>query len=262
MNDSRISIQYEYYKTIDSTNNELKRRLASGKPPEGTVISAGTQTAGRGRTGHDWVSVPDVSVATSMVLYPSRIPQTMIPQMTIVAAMAVTEAVSGLYGLQPQIKWPNDLLLSHKKICGILTERIGDAVIIGIGINMYPGSYPDSLSEHAVSIAEELERMGVTVQNMQYQLSRRALTEQLWENFLRLYGQWQSARDLSFLLEKYNARLVNANRAVRIMEPSGSYEATAIAMDEKGRLIVRTAAGDSRYIDSGEVHVRGIDGYV
>ena len=282
-----MSIQYIYQKSIDSTNNEIKRRLASGgRPEEYTVISAGTQTAGRGRIGHEWSSPADVSVATSMVLYPKvlskksdevfprkpeedaksgsrsgAISEECVPQLTIVAAMAVAYAVEELYGLAAQIKWVNDILLSGKKICGILTERVDDAVVVGIGVNVYPGSFPPELAEQATCIADELEKQN-GIKKKDTAVSRKRLTEKIWQHFLALYEQFLQNRSLSFLLDEYNARLVNAGRMVRVMDPAGPYEAKALSMDENGRLVVETEAGGINRIDSGEVHVRGQNGYV
>ena len=321
-------MKYIYYEAIDSTNNELKRRLAGevptvgasvggfaedrfvnagdvrdrgsectgksgfgdGRPAEFTVISAGLQTAGRGRSGHDWISPPGVSIATSMILYPEELSVQRFPQLTIVAAMAVSEAVEEYCGLRTQIKWPNDILVERKKICGILTERIAEAVIIGIGVNVYPGSYPSELEARATSLAEVMDaqtsspaeamdtqacslaevkgnslhfgRAGKPLQGRSLP-GRKRLTEAIWEKFVTLYHAFRQEQDLSFLSEAYNKRLVNAGAVVRIMNPAGSYEAVAVRMDEAGRLVVdRTDRGERCLVDSGEVHVRGLDGYV
>lgn len=273
-----MSIHYIYYKSIDSTNNEIKRRLASGEyPDEFTVISAGWQTAGRGRIGHEWSSPEGVSVATSMVLYPRvlsgapkatewglseatdrMLPEERVPQVTILAAMAVAYAIEELYGLAVQIKWTNDILLSEKKVCGILTERIDGAVVVGIGVNVYPSSFPPELAERATCIVDELLWGG----GNEIVLSRNELTKKIWEHFLVLYEKFLKKQNLSFLLKEYNARLVNAGRIVRVMAPSGAYEAKAIEMDENGKLVVETADGKFVKIDSGEVHIRGRNGYV
>lgn len=317
-------MKYIYYEAIDSTNNELKRRLAGETPSAGalvggysedgsadakdvidwgserigqsgsgddwpeefTVISAGRQTAGRGRSGHDWTSPPDVSIATSMILYPEGLPTQRVPQLTIVAAMAVSEAVEEYCGLRTQIKWPNDILVERKKICGILTERIAEAVIIGIGVNVYPGSYPPELMARATSLVEALDKQACspearatgpaeaqresrhlkrtgTLPQGRHSPGRRRLTAMIWEKFEALYHTFRQEQDLSFLSAAYNQRLVNAGAVVRIMHPAGSYEAVAVRMDEAGRLVVdRMDSGERCPVDSGEVHVRGLDGYV
>lgn len=264
-----MNIQYIYYKSIDSTNNEIKRRLASDElPTEFTVVSAGTQTAGRGRIGHEWSSPEGSSVATSMVLYPKGLPEDCVPQLTIVAAMAVAYAIEALYGLPAQIKWTNDILLSEKKVCGILTERINEAVVVGIGVNVYGGSFPPELAERATCIADELSRIGESrekppkINAHETELSRNDLTKKIWEGFLALYEKFLEKKNLSFLVKEYNSRLINAGRTVRILDPSGAYEARAVEMDEDGKLVVKTDKGQIVRIDSGEVHIRGQNGYV
>ena len=141
-----MEVRERYYRTLDSTNNEAKKQ-AQTHCPEGTVISAGRQTAGRGRRGHDWETPQDEAVATSMILYPDIPPEHL-------AAVAVRRAISGLYGLEGQIKWPNDVVLKNKKICGILTEmsaKDGRAryVIVGIGVNVHNRVFPEELADKA-----------------------------------------------------------------------------------------------------------------
>ena len=145
-----MELSWHYFDTIDSTNLEIHRMMKAGCP-EGTVAHAGEQTAGRGRSGHDWESPPDVSVATSIALYPVGLSDEVIPRLTIVAAVSVVEAVEELYPLGCRIKWPNDILLGDKKICGILTERFtedypmsggGTPVIVGIGVNVHQKDFP------------------------------------------------------------------------------------------------------------------------
>ena len=115
---------YEYFEEIDSTNDELKRRASVGRCPEFTVVSAGTQTGGRGRSGHTWSSPAKSSVSTSMIFYPVDVDMIRLPRITPMAAVAVATAIEELYGLSAQIKWPNDVLLNGKKVCGILNEMI------------------------------------------------------------------------------------------------------------------------------------------
>ena len=109
-----MEVRERYYRTLDSTNNEAKKQ-AQTHCPEGTVISAGRQTAGRGRRGHDWETPQDEAVATSMILYPD-IPPEHLPGLTLLAAVAVRRAISGLYGLEGQIKWPDDVVVKNKNI--------------------------------------------------------------------------------------------------------------------------------------------------
>jgi BirA family biotin operon repressor/biotin-[acetyl-CoA-carboxylase] ligase len=117
-----MKTRFIYKETIDSTNDELRRRAEAGEE-EGLVISAGEQTKGKGRSGHSWSSPKHNSIATSILLRPDMEVEA-VSQITIVAAMAVSRAIEKLYGLETSIKWPNDVVISGKKICGILTEMM------------------------------------------------------------------------------------------------------------------------------------------
>lgn len=306
---------YIYLEVTDSTNNELKRRLSEGVVPEEyTVISAGTQTAGRGRSGHEWVSPAGVSISTSMICYPlehleeedekgtadfretqaseeaasepegaaeqddAALYEGLLPGLTIVAAVAVVRAIEGECHLPAQIKWPNDILIEKRKVCGILTERIESAVIVGIGLNVRRGSYPTSLLGRATCLEEEIVIMNSRFRKADlWSLeeseektgaepavpSNAVLTERIWNGFRILYQQFLRERSLSFLLKEYNERLLNRDQRVRILDPAGQYEADALGMDEAGRLVVvLPETREKRRIDSGEVQVRGVDGYV
>lgn len=250
-----MNIRYSYKETIDSTNDELRRR-AEDKEPEGLVISAGEQTKGKGRSGHNWKSPKHNSIATSILLRPDMQVET-VSQITIVAAMAVSRAIERLYGLETRIKWPNDVIVSGKKICGILTEmkpenNISKYVIVGIGINVHDTFFPEEIAEIATSIDLELgERRG----------SRSELTHALWEEFAELYDIFLQTENLESLKDEYNKKLINIERTVLVMSPMGEYEAISKGIDGNGRLIVYRD-GKKELIDSGEVHIRGLYGYV
>ena len=256
-----MKITHIYYEEIDSTNNEIKR-LIENNILEGTVVSAGTQTAGRGRSGHDWESPKNVSVATSMVLYPKTIKMEHLPRITLLAAVAVAKAVESLYDLKTEIKWPNDILVHKKKICGILTEMEAKAntvenVVVGIGVNVHNTSFPKELVDKAISLDMALEED----QRSHVKTHRKDVTEEIWKQFAALYENFLRTEDLTDILEYYNARLVNKNRQVRILDPKGAYEAVAKEMLPTGELLVEVD-GEYKKIDSGEVSVRGIYGYV
>ncbi len=255
-------MNYIYYDEIDSTNNEIKRKLLEGDVPEFTVISAGRQTAGRGRSGHDWESPKDVSVATSIALYPREVSCEAVPRLTLIAAVAVAEALEKLYGLQTAIKWPNDILVSNKKICGILTELSAkdnhvENVVVGIGVNVHNRTFPEEISHMAISVDQALEQMGKPTDNVHC----KELTKTIWECFLTHYQEFLRQQDLSEILDFYNARLINKGRVVKVLDPKGAYEAVAKEMTKTGELLVEK---DEKLIsvDSGEVSVRGIYGYV
>lgn len=251
-----MEIKEYYYETIGSTNDEAKK-FAASRCPEGTVISAGCQTAGRGRRGRSWETAQNESIATSMVLYPT-VPIACVPSLTLVAAMAVRSAVSELYELDAKIKWPNDIVLQNKKICGILTEmsvkdQKAEYVIVGIGINVHNRSFDPELEDKAISIDQLLPRGNRGDCGL--------LRQKVWQCFAGYYETFQKTADLSGIREEYNRHLVNCNRQVKILDPNGAWVGIARGIDVTGALMVETPDG-MRLVDSGEVSVRGMYGYV
>lgn len=253
-------IHYIYRESIDSTNNELKRMAETGCLDK-TVVSAGQQTAGRGRSGHVWQSPPHTTISTSMLLYP-KVHMENVSRLTLIAAMAVCDAIEELYPLQTKIKWPNDILLGKKKICGILTEMRAEKkaisyVIVGIGVNVHCLEFPQEIQKMATSLDLELARQKKTG----IVTSRQQLTEGIWSHFLQYYTQFEKTEDLQMLVEVYNQRLINKDQTVRMVDPQKTYTATALGIDKTGALLVNDGQ-TIQAITSGEVSVRGIYGYV
>lgn len=141
---------------VDSTQSEVQRRAAAGAP-EGTVVTALHQRAGRGRRGHEWWDAPGESLLFSVLLRPDREPAET-PQLSLVGGLAVAEALAASTGVGARIRWPNDLLIDGRKVCGILAEAVSGAaarahhVILGIGINLRQSAFPESLAERATSL--------------------------------------------------------------------------------------------------------------
>ncbi|MBL8012826.1 MAG: biotin--[acetyl-CoA-carboxylase] ligase, partial [Candidatus Omnitrophica bacterium] len=134
-----VGSEYFYFETLDSTMDEAFRLGMEGLA-EGAVICAETQTKGRGRLGRSWVSVKNKGIYCSVILRPKLSP-TDLSKLTLLSAVAVAQAVEKSTGLKPAIKWPNDLLIDNKKICGILTELRAEVdqmkfVVLGIGLNV------------------------------------------------------------------------------------------------------------------------------
>lgn len=282
---------FKYFEEIDSTNLEAKREGEAGAP-EFTVISAGTQTAGRGRSGHTWISPKKISVATSILLYPDGISMEHLPRLTIIAGVAVAEAVEELYPLHTQIKWPNDVLIDSKKICGILTEMEAEnghakQVVCGIGVNVHQKKedFAPEIRDMATSLDIELEKqidandtagmqkakssnfdqrsIPLDFEKKWQQASRKAITEAIWQHFLKHYEIFRAnGGSLEGILESYNSRLANKNKRVRVVHQVHDFEGMALEMDPDGRLLIRRDDGSITAVDSGEVHVRGLYGYV
>ncbi len=257
---------FEYYDRVDSTNDRIKARAHAGAE-EGLVITADVQTAGKGRVGRSWKNPTGVSIATSALIKPTDIPIESVPTITTVAGMAVRAAIADVTGLEASIKWPNDVVIGGKKICGILTEMEmqGKAVwyaVCGIGINVHNKDFAPDIAFKATSIDIEMEKCrqeGAT--NLPDAVHRQDITEAVWRYFSRYYNLFLQTGDLSHLREEYEAHLANKGCKVRVEDPAGPYEAICLGITDRGELIVETD-GMKKIISTGEVSVRGIYGYV
>ncbi|MFH1542362.1 MAG: biotin--[acetyl-CoA-carboxylase] ligase [bacterium] len=151
------------YKSLDSTNDEAKRLISSDNPPEWTIIVADSQTKGRGKPGAGWYSPAEVGLYLSIIIKPDKAPQDLIPVTKKVAeAVVVTLATLATLATPATIKLPNDVLISGKKVCGILLERVVSGhLIIGIGLNVnnQPGSFPAELKDSATSLSIEASQI-------------------------------------------------------------------------------------------------------
>lgn len=244
-----------YFDSIDSTNNYAKK-LAEEGAGHGTVVIGDQQTAGKGRLGRSWNSPRGCAVYISYLLRPDILP-VHASQLTIVAALATAKAVEEVTGLDCGIKWPNDIVVDGRKVCGILTEMTADMdqvhyVVIGIGVNVNMTEFDEAIRDTATSLRL---KTGEMVSRASIILSMLRYFEKYYENFLE-------HEDLSGILEEYNSRLVNRNRQVRILERRGEWTAIARSMNAQGELVVETEDGKQHNILSGEVSVRGIYGYV
>ena len=244
-----------YSDEIDSTNIKAKQ-LGEEGASHGTLVVADMQTAGRGRRGRGWDSPSGSSIYMSIMLRP-KFPPVKAPMLTIVMAYSVARALRTCTGLDVQIKWPNDIVVNGKKICGILTEMSTEIdyinhVVIGVGINVNQDTFPDDIKETASSLKMELGK----------RIKRSGLIAAVMKNFEKYYEIFQETEDLSGLKELYNSMLVNKDREVKVLEPGNEYKAYAIGINQTGELIVRTPDGKEKEIYAGEVSVRGVYGYV
>lgn len=162
--------------TVDSTNTEALKHARNGAD-EGLCIIARQQTAGRGRLGRTWVSEKDAGLYFSIVLRP-KIEQAFFPLITLAAGIAVFDTLVS-YGLEPDIKWVNDVMVGEKKISGILAEttesNFGSAVVLGIGINLNSANFPQELTDSATSLESEGVRIDLNelVKNLSGQIASR-----------------------------------------------------------------------------------------
>lgn len=241
-----------------STNSDCKRLAAQGAP-DGSVVVANCQTAGRGRMNRNFQSPKDKGIYLSALLYPNLPPESL-PPLTSLAGVSVCAAVERVCGVRPGLKWPNDPVLNNKKICGILTELSMEGesgrvayVITGIGVNV--GQTPDDFSPEVAAMATSLSwELGQPV-------SRARLAAAIIEELDKAYGAL-CRRDLSEYLAACRRDCVTVGKRVQLLSPDGRREeADAVGLDDGFGLIVRDASGAERVIRAGEVSVRGMYGY-
>ena len=242
-----------FARETDSTNLWIKR-LAKEGASEGTLALAVFQSAGRGRLGRSWDVPEGTSVMMSILLRPKFEPQ-YAPTLTLVMGMAVAKAVKNL-GFDVSIKWPNDVVVSHKKICGILTEmgvRDGkiDYAVIGVGINVNIKEFPEEMADKATSLYLESGK----------EFDRSQIPGLVMEAFEEYYEKFAATCDLSGLKEEYESILANYNQPVRVLakEP---YEGVARGITDGGELLVEKTDGTIVAVSAGEVSVRGLYSYV
>lgn len=244
----RGKLNIEVKKTVTSTNALLKEKASAGAP-EGTVLIALSQTAGRGRFTRSFFSPADSGIYMSILLRP-RISAENATLITTAAAVAVAEAAENLSGRKTGIKWVNDVLIDGKKICGILTEaslniESGelDYAVLGIGLNVYEpeDGFPDQIKNIAGAIFKE---RGAG------QKSRLAAA--VLEGFFKYY---ESLSERSFL-SAYKERCIVLGKQINVLSQDGSRPATALDIDENCRLCVKYSDGSQTLLSSGEVSIK------
>ena len=232
---------------VDSTNTRIKQLAVQGAP-DGTMYIAAAQSAGRGRKGRAFLSPPG-GLYLSMLLRPGC-PAEEALSITPLAAVAVCRAVKGVFGLDCGIKWPNDVVLGGKKLCGILTEASTDKdglfLVLGIGVNLNTEEFPEELRQVAGSV------FLLSGKKTEPELFARELIGQLDE----LYAGWKA--DKNVFLEEYRALCINTGREVL----AGGRPAKALGIAEDYSLLVEYPDGTKENIAYGEVSVRGLYGYV
>ena len=296
-----IGKQRLHFEEITSTN-KMAKELADMGYAHGTLVTADAQTAGIGRRGRSWSSEKGEGIYMSVLLRPKFMPNqapmlTLVAALAVARAItdyfenSILERHSTSIGdfmvkgdngahqedafvyckknaqkkidgkivgknLPCKIKWPNDIVINGKKICGILTEMILnqtqiDAVIIGIGINVSNTCFSDEISCTASSLYLETG----------LKWEKEQLLEEIWKWFEIYYASFLNTGDLSSLKSEYEAFLVNKNEKVKVLDPHGAYTGMAKGITNTGELLVNTSKG-VKTVDSGEVSVRGIYGYV
>ena len=243
-----------YFDSIDSTNTKATE-LAEEGHPSGTLVVADRQTAGKGRRGRSWESPTGIGIFMTLMLKPEINPNNA-SMLTLVAAMATTRAIRRVTGVPAMIKWPNDIVMNGKKVCGILTEMSAqfdyiNHIVIGIGINVHNEDFPEEIAKTASSLYLESGQ----------HIHRASLIEAFLEEFEDVYAEYLKTEDMEGLQKEYDAMLVNRGRQVRVLDPKEPFEGKAMGITKKGELVVDTWES-RKLVSSGEVSVRGSYGYV
>jgi len=244
-----------WYDTIDSTNNRAKQ-LAKEGAPHGTVLIAGHQTGGRGRMGRVFQSPAGMGVYLSVILRPDCEP-TKLMHLTCAAGVAMMQAVEHASGLQPRMKWINDLVLDGRKLGGILTELSVDKglveyAIIGIGINclQQQSDFHPEIAGLATSLSMAAEHPTAP------EKLAAAMVEALWRMDKVLLSE--KAR----LMAEYKDNCITLGKDVQVIRSDGVHPGKAVDLGDDGDLWVEFPDGRQELVSSGEVSVRGMYGYL
>jgi BirA family biotin operon repressor/biotin-[acetyl-CoA-carboxylase] ligase len=236
-----------YYPSLGSTNDLLKELAAQGTP-EGTLVIADEQTAGKGRLGRKWLAPPGTSLLLSLLFRPELAPN-QAQRLTMICSLAIADAIEELTGLSVGLKWPNDIFIRGKKAGGILTESVTtggrlDCVVVGMGlnVNLDISTLPE-LRGMATSLSQELGR----------EVSRPEL---LWRILEGIEIRYKSLKRGESPHEEWAARLINLARQVQVTTPQGVLVGWAEGVDVDGALILRTSDGQHQRILAGDVTLR------
>lgn len=229
---------FRYYDQIASTNDEAVAWLKDGAP-EGAIVIADEQLRGRGRLGRIWHTPKGVALAVSIVLKP--LPQ-QASHLSLLGAVAVAELCESLEIAQVGIKWPNDVQIGGKKVCGILPEAVWQedkllGVVLGIGVNVHV-SFDETLAQTAINLADATPQV----------LSRAGLIGRLLEKVL----YWRSFLGDSLLLQAWQARLTTLGQQVRV----GDVVGLAREVDVQGALWIETPQGKRERVIAGDIEIQ------
>lgn len=231
-----------------STNADLST-LARDGAQSGTILASGFQASGRGRLGRTWTAPPETSIALSVLVRP-EVEARRWTWLPLITGLAVAEGLRRATGVPATVKWPNDVLVEERKICGILAERVetpgGPACIIGMGINV-------TLTEDELPVptATSLVLAGATTTN------RNIVIATVLRAFALLYRHWETTDADTAFAASYVARCSTVGRQVKvIVDGARTVHGTAEAIDDDGRLVVRTADGLRTFGAGDIVHLR------
>lgn len=240
-----IGQQVAFYPEVTSTQI-IAHQLVGEGAVDGTVVIADQQTAGKGRLARPWNSQKGTGIWMSTILKP-EIPMQQVPQFTFIASLAVAEAIENTTGLEPQIKWPNDIYINKRKVCGVLTEMQAEAeqvnaIIIGTGINVNQAFFPEELRDKATSLAILVG----------HPVSRGALYGEIVAQLEKYYKLFldQGFAPIKLLWE---ARAIPFSEKIVAKTLKGEIRGTVKGISDAGVLIVQDAVGEEHAIYSADI---------
>ena len=240
----------------DSTN-EYAKRIAREGASDKTAVIAEYQSAGKGRLGRNFLSEKGKGIFMSIILRPDLTPE-QAGGLTLVAAVAVHQAILNICGINTGIKWPNDIVTDGKKLCGILTEMSTSFdgkgvkfVVVGIGINVLNEIFDAELSQIATSLYMLTGRL----------FSKEELMGDILQRFDTYYEKYLEVRNLSVIRNIYDENLIHTGKLIKAVNGDKVLQGVCKGINEKGHLLVE-ADEDIEEIISGEISVRGVYGYV
>lgn len=239
-----------FFESVGSTNNVLKELAAQGAP-EGTVVVSRMQTGGKGTKGRSFYSPAECGIYLSILVRPEN--RNDIDFLTPEAALAVVSAIEKITGKRASVKWVNDVVLNGKKICGILAESLyregssfPEYAVVGIGINVFEPScgFPEEIKDIAGAVLPFMTEDADTV--------RSRLAGATVDFFLDRYRE----KDKKKIAALYKDDLFMLGKRIRVTKSDGTFEATALDIDDRCRLKVRYCDGREEYLFSGEVSLK------
>lgn len=251
-----------YFDSIGSTNTYAKK-LGNENCEEGTIVVADMQTDGRGRLGRQWSSAAGKGIWMSIILKPDIEPEAA-QIITIAAAVAVVAALKSATGIDAGIKWPNDIILDGRKVCGILTEMNSEMervnfIVLGIGINVNQSmqDFPESIRDLATSL--KIQLMQENRPSASTEINRSEIIKSLLYELERIYSKINKGF-ISEIIEEWKKYSVTLGKEVRIISKSTDFTGMATDITSEGKLVITCNDGEIREVVSGEVSVRGILG--
>lgn len=238
-----------YYESITSTNDYAADWINQA-PPDLSLVVADEQTRGRGRSGRRWFTPPNSALAFSLVIYPTNeYRRSKLTLYTGLGALAVTQTLERNFNLKPKIKWPNDVLLEGKKVCGILVESHwqGDqllALILGIGINIAPSSVPQETLTYSATSVEDI--LGKSTDRINF-------LKGVLENIV----DWRKRINSLEFITAWEQRLAFRGQSMRItLEGQASMQAEIMGLDSLGKLKLQLISGEEIIVQAGEIQIQ------